>query len=138
MQSQNNNRNVGDGGAAVKFVGFDDDEVLEPRDFGCSPSCSNEEKLADGIRLRYIEGLQVMPQSQCEVLVEKFGASPYIVVIVGPIWLRYMATKRVLADDWPYRVIEESEEAAEAAGCIRIGEKVNAAMHFSRFAICMI
>ena len=123
MQSQNNNRNISDGRAAVKFVGFNDDEVSEPRDFGCGSSCSDEEKLADGIRLRYVEGLQVMLQSQCEILVEKFGASPYIVGIVGPIWLRYVATKRVLADDWPDRVIEESEEAAEAAGCVRIGEE---------------
>lgn len=113
--------------ATVKFVTFDDDEVSEPRDFG-SGSCYDKEKLADGIRLRYVEGLQVMLQNQCEALVEKFGVSPYVVGIVGSIWLRYVATMRVLADDWPDKAIEESEVAAEVAGMIRVGEEGNTTM----------
>lgn len=102
-------------------VMFDDDE---PKDFGCGEVCEDEEKLADGVRVRYVEGLQVMLQRQCEVLVEKFGANAYIIRIVGTIWLRYVASIEVLKDDWPKKVLEESELLAEAKGLARVCEGV--------------
>ncbi|KAL3520510.1 hypothetical protein ACH5RR_018659 [Cinchona calisaya] len=36
----------------------------------------------------------------CKVLVEKFNASPLVVGLVGPIWLRYLAFTRIMPDDW--------------------------------------
>lgn len=99
--------------------------MSEPRDFG-SGSLSDREELVDVIRFRYVKGLQVMVQRQCEVLVERFGVSAYVVGIVGPVWLRYVTAMRVLADDWPEKAIEESEVAAEAAGLTRVGEEGNA------------
>lgn len=101
------------------------DGLSEPRDFG-SGSLSDREELVDVIRFRYVKGLQVMVQRQCEVLVERFGVSAYVVGIVGPVWLRYVAAMRVLEDDWPEKAIEESEVAAEAAGLTRVGEEGNA------------
>ncbi|ONK56065.1 uncharacterized protein A4U43_C10F3780 [Asparagus officinalis] len=80
------------------FFGVGDDGLSESRGFG-SGLVSDREELMDVIRFRYVEGLQVMVQRQCEVLVERFGVSAYDVGIVGPILLRYVAERRVLADD---------------------------------------
>ncbi|RWV80177.1 hypothetical protein GW17_00058589 [Ensete ventricosum] len=87
--------------------GFED-QPSEPRDFGAGP-CLDAETLARGIRLRYVQGLQVILQLQCEALVEKFGVSPLICGLAGTIWLRYVASSMVFDEGWGQKVIAESE-----------------------------
>ncbi|KAG1360949.1 TATA box-binding protein-associated factor RNA polymerase I subunit B [Cocos nucifera] len=99
--------------SAARPYGFDD-EPSEPRDFGSGP-CPDAETLAGGIRIRYVQGMQVMIQLQCEALVERFGVSPLICGIVGDIWLRYVALSRVFDEKWVEKVIAESEEAEAVA-----------------------
>lgn len=89
-------------------------EPSEPRDFG-TKLWPDSETLASGIRLRYVQGLQVMLQLQCEALVERFGVSPLICGIVGDIWLRHVAISRVFDEKWVEKVIAESEAAAAAS-----------------------
>ncbi|XP_068642915.1 TATA box-binding protein-associated factor RNA polymerase I subunit B [Aristolochia californica] len=86
------------------------DETSIPLDFG-NPKrpALNIEAFGDGIRMRYIQGIQVMIQMQCEALVQKFGVSAMICGIVGTIWLRFVATSGVFADGWVNDVIMESE-----------------------------
>ncbi|XP_008788694.2 TATA box-binding protein-associated factor RNA polymerase I subunit B [Phoenix dactylifera] len=106
--------------SAARPYGFDD-ETSEPRDFGSGP-WPDAETLAGGIRLRYVQGMQVMIQLQCEALVERFGVSPLICGIVGDIWLRYLAASRVFDEKWVEKVIAESEAAAAASTNSRNGE----------------
>lgn len=87
------------------------DQILrpyEPRDFGAR-QCPDAETVVGGIRLRYVQGMQVMVQLQCESLVERFGVSPLICGIVPDIWLRYVALSRVFDDKWVEKVIAESK-----------------------------
>ncbi|URD92580.1 RNA polymerase I-specific transcription initiation factor Rrn7 [Musa troglodytarum] len=106
---------AGSGGAVKKEqekalpYGFED-EPSEPRDFGAGP-CLDAETLARGIRLRYVQGLQVILQLQCEALVEKFGVSPLICGLAGTIWLRFVASSMVFDEGWGQKVIAESEAA---------------------------
>ncbi|MQM16867.1 hypothetical protein Taro_049829 [Colocasia esculenta] len=87
------------------------DEVYRPMDFGSAPSL-DEKAVADGIRLRYVQGMQLMIQMQCKELVEGFGVSPLICGVVGVVWLRYLAVLRVFDEDWADRAIQEAEAAA--------------------------
>ncbi|KAG9448370.1 hypothetical protein H6P81_014498 [Aristolochia fimbriata] len=86
------------------------DETSVPLDFG-NPrrTVLHAEELSDGIRLRYIQGIQIMIQMQCEALVEKFGVSAMICGIAGTIWLRFVAVSGVFADEWMNDAIMESE-----------------------------
>ncbi|XVE91490.1 hypothetical protein REPUB_Repub01dG0014700 [Reevesia pubescens] len=61
------------------------------------------------IRNRYVMGLQMMIEAQCEALVEKFNVKPLICGIVGPIWLRFLAMTRVFDDGWADEAIHQSE-----------------------------
>ncbi|KAK6242752.1 hypothetical protein SCA6_008141 [Theobroma cacao] len=61
------------------------------------------------VRNRYVMGLQMMIQAQCEALVEKFNVKPLICGIVGPIWLRFAASTRVFDDNWADEAIHQSE-----------------------------
>ncbi|KAL3520479.1 hypothetical protein ACH5RR_018628 [Cinchona calisaya] len=80
-----------------------------PSDFGSFPRTLSYDDYYSEIRSRYVMGFQIMIQLQCKALVEKFNASPLIVGLVGPIWLRYLAFTRIMADDWADVVIHESE-----------------------------
>lgn len=80
-----------------------------PSDFGSFPRPLSYDGYYSEIRSRYVMGFQIMIQLQCKALVEKFKISPLIVGLVGPIWLRYLASTRVMADDWADAVIHESE-----------------------------
>ena len=61
------------------------------------------------LRIRYVMGVQIMIELQCQVLVEKFQASPLICGVAGTIWLRFVATTRVFDDEWADKVIRDSE-----------------------------
>jgi hypothetical protein len=85
------------------------EEPIGLSDFGSYPKSLSYEDYYSEIRLRYVMGFQIMIQLQCKALVEKFNVSPLIVGLVGPIWLRYLAFTRVMADEWADEVIHESE-----------------------------
>ncbi|KAL2482397.1 TATA box-binding protein-associated factor RNA polymerase I subunit B [Forsythia ovata] len=80
-----------------------------PSDFGSSQKNLSYNEYYTEIRMRYLTGFQIMIQLQCQALVEKFNVSPLIVGIVGPIWLRYLAFTRIMADEWADKAIHESE-----------------------------
>nr|XP_027087443.1 TATA box-binding protein-associated factor RNA polymerase I subunit B [Coffea arabica] len=80
-----------------------------PSDFGSYPENLSYDDYYSEIRSRYLMGYQILIQLQCKALVEKFKVSPLIIGLVGPIWLRYLAFTRIMADDWADQVIHESE-----------------------------
>lgn len=65
------------------------------------------------IRMRYVMGMQIMIELQCEALVKEFKVNPLICGIVGPIWLRYVSETGVFNDGWADEVIQESERQKE-------------------------
>lgn len=83
-----------------------------PSDFGSEGNVEGAlayEDYYNEVRSRYVMGIQLMLQSQCEALVEKFNVTPLICGMVGPVWLRFMALSRVFADVWADEVIQDSE-----------------------------
>ncbi|KAM7274078.1 hypothetical protein ACFE04_028742 [Oxalis oulophora] len=91
----------------------------QPEDFGGTANANGNEEIGGGelgyeeyyneIRMRYVMGLQLMLQSQCESLVRNFNVHPSICGIVAPIWLRFVASTGVLRDAWADDSIQESE-----------------------------
>lgn len=79
-----------------------------PADFGGSAVVSIEQYYKE-IRLRYIMGLQMMIELQCEALVKEFKVTPLICGLVGPIWLRFVSKTGVFDDDWADKAIHDSE-----------------------------
>ncbi|XP_020581401.1 TATA box-binding protein-associated factor RNA polymerase I subunit B isoform X2 [Phalaenopsis equestris] len=98
--------------SVASLYGFEDGSS-SPQDFG-SVDCRDTERAAGETRLRYVQGLQLMLQLQCEALVEKFGVSPLICGMAMPIWLRYVAVSRVFDDGWFEKMVSEAEAAASA------------------------
>lgn len=97
----------------VKREDFDADQYFEegpsvPSDFGGSKVASFED-YHNEIRMRYVMGLQLMIELQCEALVKEFKVTPLICGLVGPIWLRFVSRTGVFDDDWPDKVIHNSE-----------------------------
>ncbi|KAH9323592.1 hypothetical protein KI387_018231 [Taxus chinensis] len=68
------------------------------------------ETLASQLKEKYLDGMQMMIQMQCEALVEKFGVSPLICGVAGPIWLHFVASTHVLEQGWA----NESLQVADA------------------------
>lgn len=102
-------------GEGQRPYAFEEEEGDEPRDFGAGPGPGADAEAAGAaIRARYVQGLQVMLQRQCEALVEQFGVGPLICGLAGTIWLRYVAASQVLDDGWARKVITESKAAAAA------------------------
>ncbi|KAJ1703495.1 hypothetical protein LUZ63_003274 [Rhynchospora breviuscula] len=81
----------------------------KPRDFGSRP-LPDIETVARAMRDRYLQGLQVMLQNQCEVLMETYKVSPLICGMAGPIWLRYLVTTGVLQDGWATAVVANCKD----------------------------
>ncbi|XP_058078742.1 TATA box-binding protein-associated factor RNA polymerase I subunit B-like [Magnolia sinica] len=90
-----------------------EEEISMPLDFGNSMDPIDANMLVNNIRLRYVEGVQLMIQMQCEALVDRFGASASICGLSGTIWLRYVATSGVFEEQWATDVIADSEKAFE-------------------------
>ncbi|PPS17957.1 hypothetical protein GOBAR_AA02618 [Gossypium barbadense] len=85
-------------------------------DFGSYPMCAySYEGYYQEVRNRYVMGMQMMIEAQCEALVEKFNMKPLICGIVGPIWLRFLASTRVFDDGWADEAIHQSE--IKKSGC---------------------
>ncbi|XWS23190.1 hypothetical protein CRYUN_Cryun29cG0099900 [Craigia yunnanensis] len=79
-------------------------------DFGSYSVCAySYEDYYREVRNRYVMGLQMMIEAQCEALVEKFNVKPLICGIVGPIWLRFVASTSVFDDSWADEAIHQSE-----------------------------
>ncbi|KAJ1703499.1 hypothetical protein LUZ63_003278 [Rhynchospora breviuscula] len=97
-------------------------------------TCSSTEieTIARAIRARYLEGLQVMLQKQCEVLVETFKVSPIICGMEPSMWLRYVASTGVCKDDWVALVITnwKDHRAEQAKGTKKNSSEEGAVVHF--------
>ncbi|XP_062083077.1 TATA box-binding protein-associated factor RNA polymerase I subunit B isoform X2 [Humulus lupulus] len=85
-----------------------------PEDFGSiGVLVPSFEDYYNEIRIRYIMGLQLMIEFQCEALVREFKVSPLICGLAGTIWLRFVAATRVFDDGWVDEAINESENQHE-------------------------
>lgn len=90
-----------------------DDDVLGPtgpQDFGSSLKVMPSYEDYKMIRIRYVIGLQLMVQFQCEALVREFNVSPLICGLAGTIWMRFLTRTGVFDDDWADQTIRNSEE----------------------------
>lgn len=87
---------------------FDGTSPSVPADFGGLKVASFED-YHNEIRMRYVMGLQMMIELQCEALVKQFKVTPLICGLVGPIWLRFVSRTGVFDDDWADIVIHDSE-----------------------------
>lgn len=91
-------------------IEFDGVGPSGPEDFGSvGKSVPSFEEYYNEIRIRYVMGLQLMIEFQCEALVREFKVSPLICGLAGTIWLRFVAGTRVFDDDWVDDSINESE-----------------------------
>ncbi|KAL3691095.1 hypothetical protein R1sor_004746 [Riccia sorocarpa] len=68
-----------------------------------------KEELSDDIRKSYVEGVQKILLLQCETLVKEFSVTPLICGIIGPLWLRYVASTRVFEQAWADEALEVAE-----------------------------
>ncbi|KAG8363771.1 hypothetical protein BUALT_Bualt19G0057000 [Buddleja alternifolia] len=87
----------------------DGDGPTERSDFGCRQNSLSYKEYYTEIRSRYLSGLQIMIQLQCQALIEKFNVSPSIVGLAGPLWLRFLASTRIMADEWTDKAVHDSE-----------------------------
>ncbi|KAL5553845.1 hypothetical protein UlMin_041246 [Ulmus minor] len=82
----------------------------DPEDFGSfGKSNLSYEDCYDETRMRYVMGLQLMIEFQCEALVREFKVSPLICGLAGTVWLRFVAQTRVFDDDFREKVTPESD-----------------------------
>ncbi|EPS69689.1 hypothetical protein M569_05075, partial [Genlisea aurea] len=89
---------------------FDDGlDFQEPGDFGSAPKKFTYEEYYKEIRSRYVKGVQIMIQLQCQALVEKYNASPLIIGLAGPIWLRFLTSSGILNDEWADQAVYDSQ-----------------------------
>ncbi|XP_043723759.1 TATA box-binding protein-associated factor RNA polymerase I subunit B-like [Telopea speciosissima] len=82
-----------------------------PYDFASTPTdlAPSPEQYCSEIRIRYVMGIQLMIQFQCQALVDQFSVSPLICGLAGVIWMRFVAASRVFDVGWADKVIEDSE-----------------------------
>ena len=66
--------------------------------------------LSDRVRKVYVEGVQMLVQMQCEALVERFGVTPLVCGILGPVWMKFVSSTCVYEKEWA----EEALLVAEA------------------------
>ena len=94
---------------------FDGVSPSVPADFGDMGGAKvpSFEDYHNEIRLRYVMGLQMIIELQCEALVKEFKVTPLVCGLVGPIWLRFVSRTGVFDDDWADRIIHDSEMQEE-------------------------
>ncbi|CAJ2679381.1 TATA box-binding protein associated factor RNA polymerase I subunit [Trifolium pratense] len=92
-----------------------------PKDFG-SKGVKFDVYIKE-IRLRYVMGLQIMIELQCEALVKEFKVTPLICGLVGPIWLRLVSKTGVFDDDWADKEFHDShvQKEGESEGKNKLG-----------------
>lgn len=77
------------------------EEPSDPRDFGDAAEQSKDpEAVGCSIRLRYVQGLQLMLQLQCDTLVERFNVSNSIRRIATLVWMRHLIRSGFLEGNW--------------------------------------
>lgn len=82
----------------------------EPQDFGSSgPVKADYEDYHFEVRMKYVMGMQLMIQLQCEALVDKFNVCPLICGVAASIWFRFLASTGVLTQGWADEAIVQSE-----------------------------
>lgn len=88
-----------------------DDRVgpTQPSDFASSQKRYSYKDSCIGIRSRYVVGIQLMIQLQSQALVEKFNVNPLIIGIVGPLWLRFLASTKIMAVECADLAFRDSE-----------------------------
>ncbi|KAL9266362.1 TATA box-binding protein-associated factor RNA polymerase I subunit B-like protein [Drosera capensis] len=82
----------------------------EPADFGSGEGTLEVGDYCKAVRIRYVLGIQLMIQYQCEALVEKFKVTPLICGIAGSVWLRFIASTGVFDLKWGDDVLIDSED----------------------------
>ncbi|KAK8970406.1 TATA box-binding protein-associated factor RNA polymerase I subunit B [Platanthera guangdongensis] len=87
-----------------------EDSFLSSQNCGCKDPV----ELVDAMRLRYVRGLQIMLQLQCEALVQKFEVCPLICPTAMSIWLKYVSFSKILDNGWVERVNEEAKKAVSS------------------------
>ncbi|CAM0955956.1 unnamed protein product [Alopecurus aequalis] len=101
------------------------DEPSEPRDFvPAAEAWGDPEELANRVRLRYVQGLQVILQRQLEVLVERYRVGALVCGVAGTVWLRWVATTKVFDEMWAPKVLAEDEAAQRLKHSARRGEQI--------------
>ncbi|OVA09009.1 hypothetical protein BVC80_9097g73 [Macleaya cordata] len=100
---------------------YDEMKPSVPDDFGGSLKgvSFSPEAFSSEIRIRYVMGIQLMIQYQCEALVERFGASPLVCGLAGVIWMRFVAASRVFEERWADDIFEDSEIRKEGDVVVR-------------------
>ncbi|GAB4857154.1 hypothetical protein Ancab_015064 [Ancistrocladus abbreviatus] len=93
------------------FEDYEPDYVgpTEPADFPSAQQTLRDEDYFNEVRMRYVTGIQLMIQYQCQALVEKFKVCPLICGIAGSVWLRFVALTGVFNDSWADETMLESE-----------------------------
>ncbi|KAF8407261.1 hypothetical protein HHK36_006388 [Tetracentron sinense] len=88
--------------------------------------CLSPEEYCSEIRIRYVMGIQLMIQFQCQALVEKFGVSPLICGLAGVIWMRLVVVSGIFDDGWADKAVEDSEvqEQDSSSSLRQNGEQV--------------
>ncbi|KAI3884108.1 hypothetical protein MKW92_031959 [Papaver armeniacum] len=74
------------------------------------------EDYACWVRTTYVMGIQLMIESQCQVLVEEFGVSPLICGLSGALWIRFVAASRVFKENWASRRVKDSDMQVKGNG----------------------
>jgi hypothetical protein len=77
---------------------------------GSTPSELDGLDLSERVRKVYVEGVQMLVQMQCEALVQKFGVTPLVCGILGPVWMKFVSSTCVYEKGWA----EEALLVAEA------------------------
>ncbi|KAK1696265.1 hypothetical protein QYE76_012962 [Lolium multiflorum] len=110
--------------AAPAFNGFD--EPSEPRDFvsGDEEAWRDPEELANRVRWRYVQGLQVILQRQLQVLVERYRVGALVCGVAGTAWVRWVAASKVFDEMWARKVLAEDEAAQRLKYSAPGGEQI--------------
>ncbi|KAI3831122.1 hypothetical protein MKX03_017226 [Papaver bracteatum] len=74
------------------------------------------EDYACWVRTTYVMGIQLMIESQCQVLVEEFGVSPLICGLSGALWIRFVAASRVFKENWASQRVEDLDMQIKGNG----------------------
>ncbi|KAI3987106.1 hypothetical protein MKX01_036896, partial [Papaver californicum] len=67
------------------------------------------EDYANWVRTTYVMGIQLMIESQCQVMVEEFGVSPLILWLVWCSLDCFVTAFRVFGESWAMQMVEDSE-----------------------------
>ncbi|KAM0941844.1 putative transcription initiation factor Rrn7, Zinc-finger [Dioscorea sansibarensis] len=108
---------------AVRTYSFkaEKEEPSDPRDFGDAAELSKDpEAVGCSIRLRYVQGLQLMLQLQCDTLVERFNVSNSVRRIAALVWMRHLIRSGFLEGNWIRSVLSANGLHVEKKEIVRL------------------